>query len=318
MLKSSTLALCALLIPTMSPAQDAFETAQRTFDSMEINNGVTKGKRRNHTKGICFVGEFSPADTAIQQYSNSPIFAGTSTVNGRLSHKGGNNLAPDDKFGDYGLAFEITTADDDSHIFAMNTEDFFPFSRPEGVMQLMEAKVAGGDAVKDFAASSPELQAYKAHHGARDKTLRPYEGSTFNSINSFYLVDEAGEKTAIRWSFIPSTPQKVALEPTPDFLGDNLKANLAAGPVSWDMVVIFANPDDDILNPAIMWTGEHKQITAAKLTVISTSSETEGACDPVNFDPTLVSDGFEPSEDPMLEARSIIYAIGAGKRLSEK
>ena len=185
MLKPSTLALCAILIPATSPAQDSFATAERIFADMETLSSGVKGKRRNHTKGICFTGEFAPADTAIQKYSTSPIFAGRSDVTGRLSHKGGNNLAADDKFGDYGLAFEVTTSDDDSHIFAMNTEDFFPLSTPEALMELMAAKVAGGDAVKNFAANSAELRAHKAYHGARDKTLRPYEGSTYNSINSF-------------------------------------------------------------------------------------------------------------------------------------
>ncbi|KAB7615552.1 catalase [Amylibacter sp. SFDW26] len=318
MLRASAIALSIALMPVTAFAEDAFDKAERTMKAFEDVFGVTKGKRRNHTKGFCIIGSFEPQDAAILKYTNSPIFTQTSSVNGRVSHKGGNNKAADNKFADYGLAFEITTPDDDTHIIGMNTEHFFPVSTPEAFSKLMQAKAIGKEAVKAFAANSPELKAHKAYHSARDKTLRPYEGATYNSINTFYLVDDAGKRTAIRWSFVPSNDQKVVLDPSENFFFENMQANLDAGEVAWDMIITIANPDDEILNPAILWTGEHTQIKAAKLIVNSISTEAEGECDPLNYDPLILTDGFEPSEDPMLEARSAIYAIGVSKRLGEK
>jgi hypothetical protein len=40
--------------------------------------------------------------------------------------------------------------------------------------------------------------------------------------------------------------------------------------------------------------------------------------DSVNFDPLVLSKGFESSAAPMLAARSAIYALGLSKRLSQK
>ncbi len=84
------------------------------------------------------------------------------------------------------------------------------------------------------------------------------------------------------------------------------------------MVITIANPGDPVNNPAVQWRGDHKRINAGKFVVTSAMTETDGRCDAINYDPTVLSQGFEPSEDRMLEARSLIYAIGVGKRLSEK
>ena len=298
--------------PEYNTVKDDFEVFEGTF-------GVTAGKRRNHTKGFCFVGEFSPVDPAILTYTKSPIFRATSSVNGRVSHKGGNNTTPDNAFSDRGLAFDITTPDGDYHIINMNTEDFFPASNPSDFIDLVRALPKGGEAVKALAAERPELAAYLKHHKKdREKVNRPYEGTTFNSVNAFYLVNDAGERTAIRWSMVPATPKGFVVEQSESFLRENMDANLAAGDVSWNMVVTIANPDDDPDNAAIRWTGDHTQITAARLTVLSTATEADGDCDAMNYDPTVLSDGFEVSDDPILAARSAIYAHGVGVRLGEK
>lgn len=47
----------------------------------------------------------------------------------------------------------------------------------------------------------------------KNKTLTPYEDSTYNSVNIFYLIDDEKKKTAVRWSFIPAKEQKIVLNP---------------------------------------------------------------------------------------------------------
>ncbi|MCR9087821.1 MAG: catalase [Rhodobacteraceae bacterium] len=262
-------------------------------------------------------GSFERVDDEILNYSSSPIFAEASTFLGRVSHKGGKSNAADDVFGDYGLAFEIKTTSGDTHIMKMNTEDFFPVPTAEEFVALMRAKAQGDEAVAAFAKNSPDLRAHKAHQSARDMTLRPYEGATYNSINSFYLVDNADTRTAVRWSFVPAGEHDIVLETSPSFFLEKIRENLSRGEVAWDMVVTIANPADDILNPATPWEGDHTQFTAARLVVENAMQEEDSTCGEMNFDPLVLSDGFEPTEDPMLEARSAVYAIGVSRRLSE-
>lgn len=320
MLKTCTFLMSIAVVPMGALADSGeYSSAQEDFEVFEETFGITEGKRRNHTKGFCFIGSFSPVDPAIQAYSNSPIFKATSDVNGRVSHKGGNNQTPDNMFSDRGMAFDITTPDGDYHIINMNTEDFFPASNPSDFIDLVRTLPKGSDAVKALAAERPELAAYLKHHKQdREKVNRPYEGTTFNSVNAFYLVNGAGARTAIRWSMVPTTQKDFVVAQSEDFLRENMNANLAAGGVAWDMVVTIANPGDDPDNAAIRWTGDHRQITAARLTVHATATDAEGECDAMNYDPTVLSDGFEVSDDPILAARAQVYAHGVGVRLGEK
>lgn len=307
-----------VLLSTQGFAGNVKDPASSTVDSFEKLFGVTEGKRRNHTKGFCFSGTLLPNDKSITQLSTSAIFTQESNVIGRLSHKGGNNVAPDQMHADYGMGLAIELSSGEKHFMSMNTLDFFPVATPEAFAELMVAKVKGKEAVKAFKAKSPDLQRFKAHGAKKDKTLMPYEGTTYNSVNSFYLVDNEAKKTAVRWSFTPSNPQAIVLEPKQDFFFENMQKNLSNGEIVWDMIVTIANDGDAIDNAALPWTGDHKKIIAAKLKVVSISSEQNGKCDTINYDPLVLSSGFEPSADPLLQARRNSYAISFGKRISEK
>ncbi|NRA62216.1 MAG: catalase [Psychrobium sp.] len=293
-------------------------TATDSINTFEKLFGITEGKRRNHTKGFCFTATLTPKDQTIKQYTKSQMFKQSSEVIGRLSHKGGNNLAPDHKPAEYGMGLLIKMPEHEIQLMSMNTLDFFPVATPEAFAQLMHAKVAGSAAVKAFKLKSKDLQRFKAHQAKKDKVLTPYEAKTYNSVNSFYLVDSKGSKTAIRWSFVPQYLQKIVVTPAQDFLFKNLQKNLKNNAVTWDMVITIANSEDNVDNAAIPWQGKHQQIIAAELTINAIQSEKNGKCDLINFDPLVLSTGFSPSADPLLQARRNAYAVSFARRLSEK
>lgn len=309
----SAVLLTAFTLPVMADS-----TALSTVNSFEKLFGVTEGERRNHNKGFCFAGTLQPIDKRMTLYSTSPLFKYESQVIGRLSHKGGNFHAADNTPAEYGMGLSIKPAIGNSHMMSMNTLDFFPVSTPDAFAALMKAKAEGKAAVKAFKQSSKELQNFKAHNATKIKTLTPYEGTQFNSINSFYLANDQGKKTAIRWSFKPVYKQNIVLEPSHNFFYQNMQKNLEAGDISWDMVITLANINDAIDNAAIPWKGEHTQMIGARLKVTSISQQDAGACKNLNFDPLVLSDGFLPSNDPLLQARRNAYAISFGRRLSEQ
>lgn len=292
--------------------------AEDSINSFEKLFGVSEGQRRNHTKGFCFAGTLTPGDAALQGLSNSELFTAPSQVIGRLSHKGGNATASDDKFGDYGMGLKIETAGGEQHIMAMNTLDFFPVSTPEAFVELNYAKAGGEEAMGEFKKKYPQIKVYAAHTATLDKTLKPYEATKFNSVNSFYLVDAESNKTAIRWSFVPASDNGIVVETGSDFFFSNIQENMKNGTVAWDMVVTLANENDPIDDAAAYWTGEHVTHTAATLTLTSVMSEKDGQCEAINYDPLVLSKGFEPSDDPILHARRPSYAVSFGRRLSEQ
>ncbi|MEO1110473.1 MAG: catalase [Pseudomonadota bacterium] len=317
MIKRSVLAMGFCVVAANVAAEEDFDF-EKGFAAFENLFGLTEGKRRNHTKGFCVEGTLTPVDETIETYSNSPLFTSVSSVIARVSHKGGKANPADDKYGLLGLSLEITTPDDDLHVIAMNTEHFFPVPTSEAFIELLRAKATGAGATKAFAAANPSLKTYSEYHGALDKSLRPHEGTTYYSVNSFLLVNDAGQETAMRFYFRPSGQEGIVVDIHPDFFIENMQANIASGGVSWDMVIVLANADDDVEDPSVQWIGDHTEIVAARFTANAAMAEADGRCDEINFDPLILSEGFAPSNDPMLQARSLIYAHGVGKRLSEK
>ena len=313
--------LCAGLMTILSgsaQAETISNTAANTVTSFEQLFGVTQGKRRNHTKGFCFEAVFVPADGVIRELSGSSLFQSESRVIGRFSHKGGNNNAPDDQPSELGMGLAFETAAGESHLMALNTLDFFPVATPEAFAELMRAKVQGKEAVKAFKNSNQDLQRFKKHEAAKGKQVRTYEDATYNSVNAFYLINKEGAKTAVRWSFVPTSMHGVVVEPAENFLLENIETNLQNKEIAWNMMVSIAVDGDDINNASIPWPADRKKVIAGTLKLERVMSEAKGKCDAINFDPLVLSKGFAASNDPLLQARRAAYAISFGKRTLEK
>jgi catalase len=54
------------------------------------------------------------------------------------------------------------------------------------------------------------------------------------------------------------------------------------------------------------------------LTIDQASSEDSGRCTAINYDPLVLPAGIEPSDDPLLSARSAVYARSFTLRAEEE
>ncbi len=54
------------------------------------------------------------------------------------------------------------------------------------------------------------------------------------------------------------------------------------------------------------------------MTIDRASSEDSGRCTAVNYDPLVLPSGIEPSDDPLLSARSAVYARSFTLRAEEE
>ncbi len=324
------LLILSLLLNHYSIASDLDNTSTKIVDTFESLFGVTKGKRRNHTKGFCFSANFSPVTSKIEVYSNSALFQFPSNVTGRFSHSGGSDFAADNIPAEYGMGLSFYFAAGSNavlsnsqlasfrHLMALNTLDFFPVSNPQSFAQFLQARLEGSTALENFKQANSEFLRFSLHQDKQPKLLQPYEGHIYNSINSFYLVNDAGFKTPVRFKFVPTSNRKVVVPPKNQFFYENIKRNLDKGAVSWDLLFVVANKDDAINDSSILWEGKHKTINAGQLTITSVNTESEGQCGSINFDPLVLSKGVEPSNDPMLLTRKKAYAISQKRRLTDK
>jgi catalase len=65
------------------------------------------------------------------------------------------------------------------------------------------------------------------------------------------------------------------------------------------------------------WSEEREQVDIGTLSIDDVSEEAAGGCHNLNFDPLILPPGIEPSDDPLIFARSAAYAESFRRRARE-
>ena len=70
-------------------------------------------------------------------------------------------------------------------------------------------------------------------------------------------------------------------------------------------------------NATIAWPADREEVDVGTLSVNRLVGEDEGVCRDINFDPLVLPDGIEASNDPLLSARSAAYSSSFTRRAGE-
>jgi catalase len=199
----------------------------------------------------------------------------------------------------------------------------FPDNSPQGFYdRLIASKTdpATGkpdpSAMSAFEAEHPESVAAMALIKQHPPT-RGFADSTYSGLVTFFAVNEAGVRSPIRWSFVPL---QAALPPHPgttNSLFDALVRQLRSGPLRWRLVLTVAGPEDPLLDATLPWPTDRRTVDVGVLTLTGIDTDAAGNARDVNFDPLVLPDGLEPSGDPLLSARSAVYAASYRARTGE-
>ncbi len=301
-------------------------TADQVVTALEGTFGINPGERRNHTKGTCAKGEFTGTSKAAV-YSRSALFSGKPvSVIARFSLAGGNPKVPDTTKNARGMALEFALPGGNlQHITMLNTPVFGAI-QPRTFLDMLIATKPDPTTGKP----DPEkIRAFKATHpdnlaqaGFLDKNNPPrsYATSSYFGIHTFKFINHKNKVTFVRWRFVPQDGEKRLtddeLKSFPaNFLEQTLIERTRKGPVRWDMIVSIGEPGDTENNPTIMWPTNRKEFKAGTLTISSAMPQKGAVCEPINFDPLVMSDGIAPTNDPILLFRSPAYAFSFAKRL---
>ncbi|MFE2422831.1 catalase [Streptomyces hokutonensis] len=142
----------------------------------------------------------------------------------------------------------------------------------------------------------------------------------YDGLHAFVLVDESGERRPFRYRLVPQLGE-VELEspygetPAPDFLIGDLDSRLATGPLSFTLVLQFAQPGDPTHDPSRAWP-EHRPLIPAGQLHITARSAREDHWQQQVFDPTRLAPGVELSDDTMVTFRRHAYSVSAECRLA--
>ena len=325
--------LAAILATTFSAcavapwaAADEPVRPDQVVGAMEQQAGVTPGHRRNHINGVCVAGSFT-GDRAVQKYTRSAVFSGKAIpVVGRFSLAGGSTKIPDTARNPRGMALELRLPGHELQHFTMLNVPVFGAATPQSFYEGIVANTPDAQTGKPdpekiaaYRASHPDAQAL-GQFLATHNPVASYGSSDFYGIHAFQMTDRKGHKTLVKWRFVPRdgvqrlSDDELKAAP-PRFLDDALFKRVAQGPLQWDMVLVVGHPDDEQSNPTISWPADRTEVHAGVLTLKSASAEAGSECEPINFDPLIMSKGIAPTNDPILLFRSGAYAVSFGKRL---
>lgn len=315
-----------LLCTQTVAAEPAQPTPDQVVTALEQTFGVTPGERRNHIKGTCAAGEFVATPVAAA-YSRSPLFSGRPVpVVARFSLAGGNPKIPDTAGNPRGMALEFRLPDGGLHHITMLNTPVFGAASPQtfldNIVALKPDPITGKpdpDTVKAFKASHPDSHA-QAQFLASHNPPASYANSAFFGIHTFKFINRENKTTLVRWRFVPQDGEKrlseAELENAPkDFLEQKLIDRTRQGPVRWDMVIALGKPGDSVNDPTVPWPEDRKTVKVGTLTLTEAMPQKGAACEKINFDPLVMSDGVEATDDPILRIRSPAYAVSFGKRL---
>ncbi|WP_422749890.1 catalase family peroxidase [Mycobacterium sp. WMMD1722] len=297
-------------------------TRQTFLDGFRTVYGSHPGFRRNHAKGVAVTGFFDSTGRG-GEISRAAVFrAGRTPVTGRFSLAGGNPFGADDPATARGLALAFDLPEGRQWRTAMLNTLVFPDRSPRGFYdRLVASKVEQStgkpdpDRMRRFYAEHPETVAAVAVNKTRPPSTG-FADSTFSSLNAFYLVDGSGRRTPVRWTLVPEQAAR------PPRRGDNglfdaVVRQIQDGALRWRMLLTIGEPGDPIDDATLPWPPERRQLDAGTVVLTAAHTEAAGNVRDVNFDPLVLPDGIEPSEDPLLSARSAVYAGSYRARTGE-
>ena len=302
-------------------------TPSRFVDRFEQVFGRHEGFRRNHAKGVSVTGWFT-ATGAGSAVSTASVFRAGSRhpVTGRFSLSGGLPDAADavDTVRGLGLMFRLPGGE--QWRTAMIDSPVFPDRTPDGFRaRLLASKKVPDTGKPDPAAMAAFLACHPETAAAMDIIRRQHRtsgfgDSTFHGLNAFRCTDRSGASVPVRWRLVPeqAVRQPGAEEGSGrDYLFDALVREVTRGPLRWRMILTIGeagDPTDDATRP---WPADRTSLDVGTLTVDAIDTEGPGNARDVNFDPLVLPNGIAPSDDPLLSARSAVYAESFDRRSGE-
>src|SRR6201987_1479593 len=303
-------------------------TPARMVAALSDRGGNPLGHLHNLSKGMCFPGVFA-ANGAASQYSVAPMLvAGRYPVVGRFAIAVGNPAASDITGRVKSMAVRIVSPNGQEWRSGMNNSPVFVVSNPRDFYQLTRAQdldPAVGkpdpDAMKRFAATHPDSAPFIDWAKPAPWTTSGAD-QAYNSLNAFRFIDAGGASHLVRWSMEPTVsptpvPHAALASMGPDFLDHDLVQRLADGPLTWHLVVTFAEPGDPSNDATKAWPSDRKRVDVGTLIVQKAEAEAAGPCRDFNYDPTILPTGIAVSDDPLLPARSAAYAKSFDLRTAE-
>jgi catalase len=304
-------------------------TQDRMMAAFQDANGHHPGFRRNHAKGVCVTGWFDSNGQAVPLSKAGVFQPARVPVIGRFALAGGMPFQMDEPATVRSMALRFVPPGSEEWRTGMNNIPVFPVNSARG---FYEQLVASAPDPATGRADPAKMKAFLSDHPETVRALgiitkRPvssgFADATFNSLDAFRFVNAGGVSVPVRWATEPLQPfaaESAAQAASGDknYLFNDLIAQIHQRPLQWRLSVTIGQPGDPTDDATLPWPDDRQKVDAGTVTIDHVSSEATGLCTAVNYDPMVLPAGIEPSDDPLLSARSAAYARSFTLRAWEK
>ncbi len=285
--------------------------------------GFFPGFRSLHADGRFYRGVFRANETA-GSYTRAVHLQGDEVpVTVRFSKGGGDPYAHFSST--VGMATRFYLPDGRVTNLVMLSQKLFIANTVEQFMGLLEAGLPaepGGPinkaGLQAFLAVNPNsARVFKM----RAESLAPvsFAHTEFNGVHALLYRNAADEVTPVRCHWVPvagilGQPVEELGQEAVDILYNELDGRLQREKVEFDLVLELAEPGDPLNDATALWPEERKRIAIGRLTLTGALKEEELADKVMNHDPTALTDGIDPTDDPIMQVRRGVYEVSAAQR----
>lgn len=305
----------------MTTTQDQTTLGEDLAEAAAVALGSPPGDRVTHPKGVVLTGTFTATPRARELTRAAHMQGDPVRVTARISNGFPDPALPDASMDNpRGLAVKFHLPDGSATDLVCQSWPVFPAPTPEAFLGLLRAQVEGEAATDAFLAANPAVAEAGAKIAA-ESGRPPLSWATmaFNSMNAFRLVNAAGESRFVRWTLRPDKgehdlPVDQRETADADYLFKGIPDEL---PLRYHVTGQLAHDDDQTTDPSRAWPADREWVDFG---VIELTGPDHGERDGellVN-DPTRLTDGIEPSDDPILLIRPYVYAESVRRRTGEQ
>ena len=291
------------------------------MDVIHRRYGAHDGHRALHAKGVLCRATFSPTPRAADLTRAAHMQAAVpATV--RLSNGGGDPTLPDYAPDVRGLAVSFHLPDGSRTDILSQTIPFFVFKDQEGFFEALRASTPSLSMVARIpllAVRHPRLVRTLPKNAKAMLSLpASFASRPYYPFHAVRWIDAGGEERWVRYTWRPTVDEpdvsrSDAKRRGADYLFDELRERLAREPVRMELEVQIAGEGDDPHDPSSRWPDSRERVTVGALEVTTIDPDAD---DGIVFDPMRLTDGIEPSDDPVLRYRPAVYTLSHARRTS--
>jgi catalase len=292
-----------------------------------VNGGPFPGHRAVHAKGTICRGSFTATLEAARISRAAHLQGDPVETTVRFSNASGDPNASDaNPIAGRGMAVKFHLPDASSTDIVSVPLVVFLARTPEDFLEMTRARIPDPETGQP---DPDKLGAYMADHPEFGLALQKglpkiapttsFATSDYRALHAFCLVDADGGPHWGRYTWEPEEgPDYLTDEQrdaaSRDYLQEEIRQRLAEGIARFTLEFTVANEGDPLEDPTSEWEGEHDVVELGELEVIQVVEDAETPGNPIVFDPMRLTDGIEPSADPILAARPKAYSVSIDRR----